>query len=199
VFDFGRWGSLALVVIATLSGSGCDRSPPARTLSRAPWSPPTPIRDGDGVFFIGNSFFGWQGRSLPVLVAALGQAVSPPIRIDTGSDIVFGNHPLAEFLEHAATREALASRKYQVFVLQGEEFELGIPVIPVGLIYQWAGSARAPDESPRSAHLTHSTLTPTGFETRARPPEAWRLPKARNSRKSEEARGGAVLRPRLAR
>ncbi len=175
-----------------LSGSGCHRRPPAPTQSGASWSPPTPLRDGEGVFFIGNSFLGWQGRSLPVWVAALGQAVSPPIRIDTGSDIVFGHHPLGEFLEHAATREALASRKYQVFVLQGEEFEavdhkarfhqsvrdfnravvaaggrtllfmtwdfpwrqfiekvaasydeigreLGIPVIPVGLIYQDCG------------------------------------------------------------
>jgi hypothetical protein len=81
------------------------------------------VKDGEAVFFVGNSFFGWGGRSLPTWVSALGRALSPPIRIETGSDVVFGNTPLGEFLSHAATRDALASRKYRVFVLQGEEFE----------------------------------------------------------------------------
>jgi hypothetical protein len=118
-------GRIALGIVAWLAASGCHRHSfaPAPAPSRAHWSAPAPIHDGDGVFFVGNSFFGWQGRSLPDWVTALGQAVSPPIRIVTGSDIVFGNHPLAEFLDHAATREALAARKYRVFVLQAEEFE----------------------------------------------------------------------------
>jgi hypothetical protein len=81
------------------------------------------IGDGDAVFFVGNSFFGWHDRPLPEWVSALGAAVSPPIRIQTGADIVFGNAPLSAFLEHPATREALASRRYKVFVLQAEEFE----------------------------------------------------------------------------
>lgn len=141
------------------------------------------------VFFVGNSFFGWGGRPLPAWVSALGAALATPVEIETGSDIVFGNTPLAQFLNHPAVREALASHKYSVFVLQGEEYEavdhkaqfqqavrdfnraivaagaramlfmtwdfgwrpfesqvaasydeigreLGIPVIPVGLIYQ---------------------------------------------------------------
>ncbi len=115
--------TIAAAVVALLSLSGCHRDPCAPLPSGAPWSAPVPIHDGDGVFFVGNSFFGWQGRSLPAWVAALGQAVSPPLRITTGSDIVFGNHPLGEFLDHAATRQALASRRYRVFVLQGEELE----------------------------------------------------------------------------
>jgi hypothetical protein len=81
------------------------------------------VRDHEAVFFVGNSFFGWQGRQLPEWVSALGAALSPPVRIETGADIVFGNTPLASFLTHGATREALASRKYRVFVLQGEEYE----------------------------------------------------------------------------
>lgn len=81
------------------------------------------IREGDGVFFVGNSFFGWHDRFLPEWVAALGRSASPPIRIQVGADIVLGNTPLAGFLDHQAVREALASRRYKVFVLQGEELE----------------------------------------------------------------------------
>lgn len=84
---------------------------------------PSLIEDGDAVFFVGNSFLSWQGRLLSEWVTALGRAMSPPIRIATGVDILFGNTPLREFLSHPATREALASRRYKVFVLQGEEFE----------------------------------------------------------------------------
>jgi len=87
-------------------------------------SDPEPlVEDGDAVFFVGNSFMAWQNRSLPEWIQALGRALSPPIRIEVGSDIVLGNTPLAEFLHHPATQAALASRKYRVFVLQGEEFE----------------------------------------------------------------------------
>jgi hypothetical protein len=81
------------------------------------------VHDGDAVYFVGNSFFDWQGRSLPAWVAALGAAMSPPIRLEVGGDIVPGEQPLSEFLEHAATREAIASGRYDVFVLQGYEFE----------------------------------------------------------------------------
>jgi hypothetical protein len=84
---------------------------------------PALVEDGEAVFFIGNSFFGFGDRPLPEWVAALGRAVSPPIRIVVGADILFGNSPLASFLRHEATRDALASRKYKVFVLQAEEFE----------------------------------------------------------------------------
>jgi hypothetical protein len=186
--------ALAAFGVALVSLPACHRDPCAPLPSGAPWAAPAPIHDGDGVFFVGNSFFGWQGRSLPDWVAALGQAVSPPIRIATGSDIVFGHTPLAEFLNHPATQQALASRRYRVFVLQGEEMEavdhkarfhqsvrdfnravvaaggrtmlfmtwdfpwrpflakiaasydeigreLGIPVIPVGLVYRDCGCA----------------------------------------------------------
>jgi hypothetical protein len=81
------------------------------------------VKDGDAVFFVGNSFFGWEDRPLAEWVAALGRAVAPPVRLETAGDIVFGNMPLGDFLQHQATRAALASRKYKVYVLQGEEFE----------------------------------------------------------------------------
>ena len=194
---------LAATLLTALSASGCHRPTCASVIpSRGPWAAATPVHSGDGVFFVGNSFFGWQGRSLPDWVAALGQAVTPPIEIGTGSDIVIGNHPLSGFLTHPATRAALASRKYQVYVLQGEEMEavdhkaafqqavrdfdravaaaggrtvlfmtwdfpwrrfidkvaasydeigreLGIPVIPVGLVYQDCGCRPfAPGQSP---------------------------------------------------
>jgi len=58
---------------------------------------PALIQDGDAVFFVGNSFFGWQDRKLPEWVAALGKAMSPSIRIEVGSDIVFGNTPRPPF------------------------------------------------------------------------------------------------------
>ena len=99
---------------------------PARGISRAPLGDPrlpALVHDGDAVFFVGNSFFGWQDRPLPEWVAALGQAVMPPVRLEVGADIVFGNTPLREFLDHPATQAALAQRKYQVFVLAGEEYE----------------------------------------------------------------------------
>ncbi|MCA8966772.1 MAG: hypothetical protein KDC48_17960 [Planctomycetes bacterium] len=82
-----------------------------------------PVQDGDAVFFVGNSLLGWEGRSLPEWVAALGMSLQPPLRLEVGADIVFGNAPLADFLGHAAVQEALASRRYKVFVLQGEECE----------------------------------------------------------------------------
>ena len=174
---------------------------------------PALIQDGDSVFFVGNSFFGWQDRKLAEWVSALGHALSPPIRIEVGSDIVFGNTPLAGFLDHPATRAALASHKYRVFVLQGEEFEpvdhkaafhqavrdfhraitaaggrtvlfmtwdfrwrpfigelaasydeigreLGIPVIPAGLIYRNCG--RFPPHGETRFWLTADAENPEG-------------------------------------
>eukprot|EP00966_Prymnesium_polylepis_P026653 614990-Prymnesium_polylepis.1 len=58
--------------------------------------------DGDSVFFVGNSFFDYDDCSLPTWVAALGQAMSPPVRLEVGADILWGNTPLAEFLNHTA-------------------------------------------------------------------------------------------------
>jgi hypothetical protein len=115
------------------SGKHSDQAP-AGMLSHAPSArfpssgtgvaaPSALVKDGDAVFFVGNSFFGWRDRPLPEWVAALGRAASPPIRIEVGADIVFGNTPLAGFLDHRAVREALASHEYKVFVLQGEELE----------------------------------------------------------------------------
>jgi hypothetical protein len=174
---------------------------------------PALVEDGEGVFFIGNSFLGWDDRPLPEWVAALGRVVSPPIRIVVGADIVFGNAPLGSFLRHEATRAALASRKYKVFVLQAEEFEpvdhksefqqavrefnraivatgartvlfmtwdfpwrpfieelaasydqigreLGIPVIPVGLIYRDCG--HSPPGSEGAYWLTADAEHPEG-------------------------------------
>ncbi len=115
---------VAALVMTMPATAGCRRPACASVVSSGGrWPAVKPIRSGDAVFFVGNSFFGWEERRLPVWVAALGKTVSPPIEIETGADIVFGNHPLAEFLTHPATRQALASRKYQVYVLQGEEME----------------------------------------------------------------------------
>lgn len=110
-------------ILAVLVTSSCHRAAPDRQEPEGPWAPVKFLEDGDAVFFVGNSFFGWAGRSLPAWVSGLGAALSPPIRIETGSDILFGNTPLSEFLTHASTKDALASRKYRVFVLQGEELE----------------------------------------------------------------------------
>lgn len=88
----------------------------------APAYPPV-AKDGDAVFFVGNSFFDWQGRVLPQWVVALGASMSPPIHFDVAGDIVPGEAPLSDFLEHGALGDALASGEYDVFVVQGYEFE----------------------------------------------------------------------------
>lgn len=85
----------------------------------APWL----IGPGDSVFFIGNSFFDYDGRVLPEWVAAVGQSVRPPITINTGSFIVPGTQPLSWFYQQPESQEAIASGKYNIFVLQGEETE----------------------------------------------------------------------------
>jgi hypothetical protein len=81
------------------------------------------VRDGDAVFFVGNSFFDFEGRRLPEWISALGATLSPPIHLRVGGDILPGDTPLSEFLAHPATQEALASRKYRVFVIQGQDDE----------------------------------------------------------------------------
>jgi len=81
------------------------------------------IQSGDSVFFVGNSFFDYDGRVLPEWVAAVGQSVSPKITIKVGSHIVGGVNPLSWFFEQAKSKEAIASKKYHLFLLQGEEME----------------------------------------------------------------------------
>lgn len=53
----------------------------------------------------------------------MGRAVEPALRIEVDGDIVFGDAPLAEFADHAAVQAALRSSRFDVFVLQGHEFE----------------------------------------------------------------------------
>lgn len=108
------------IAIPWLLAAACQR-PPQDALP-PPTHPPL-LPAGGSVFFVGNSFFGWQDRPLPQWVASLGTAVQPPVRLQVGADIVFGDAPLREFLDHPATQEALASRRYDVFVLQGHELE----------------------------------------------------------------------------
>lgn len=95
-----------------------EAEPPVVTATR---SATQLVKSGDAVFFVGNSFFDWQNRPLHTWVAALGKQRS--VELHTAADIVPGNEPLSKFLDHAAVREALSSRKYRVFVLQGEEYE----------------------------------------------------------------------------
>ena len=49
--------------------------------------------------------------------------MSPPIRLEVGEDILWGNMPLSEFLNHTAVQATLRAQIYKVFVLQGEEFK----------------------------------------------------------------------------
>jgi hypothetical protein len=130
MLDLGRmmfapssWPTRVLVAAAApwlLATTACKRAP----LDAEPYPAYAPLLpDGGAVFFVGNSFLGWQDRPLPQWVAALGAASTPPVRFDVGADIVFGDTPLAEFLDHPAMQAALASRRYDVFVLQGHELE----------------------------------------------------------------------------
>ena len=106
---------MAIGTLASCKRAALDERPPA--------AHPPPLPEGGSVFFVGNSFFGWQDRPLPQWVSALGAAMPSPVPIEVGSDIVFGDAPLADFLGHAATQQALASRRYDVFVIQGHELE----------------------------------------------------------------------------
>lgn len=112
--------AVALAIPCLLVAAACGRK---AVDARPPPAHPPLLPQGGSVFFVGNSFFGWQDRPLPQWVAALGSAVEPPVELQVGSDIVFGDAPLREFLDHAATKEALASRQWDVFVLQGHELE----------------------------------------------------------------------------
>jgi hypothetical protein len=117
-----RWPSRLLAAAAPwlLATAACQRAP--LDAEPHPVHPPL-LPDGGAVFFVGNSFFGWHDRPLPQWVAALGAASPSPVRLQVGDDIVFGDTPLADFLPHPALQQALASRRYDVFVLQGHELE----------------------------------------------------------------------------
>lgn len=113
-----RWAAIAIAPIVVTTA--CGRAP---IDARPPPAYPPLLPEGGAVFFVGNSFFGWQDRPLPQWVAALGSAAEPPVPLEVGSEIVFGDAPLRELLDHPATQEALASRRWDVFVLQGHELE----------------------------------------------------------------------------
>ncbi|MBC8074069.1 MAG: hypothetical protein IAG13_37460 [Deltaproteobacteria bacterium] len=118
------------------------------------------VGDGDAVFFVGNSFFEWQARSLPTWVAGIGEAATPPLRLEVGGDIVPGDLPLADFLGHEATQAALASRRYDVFVLQGHEFE------PVDHKAEFHRSVRELDAAIRAAGGRSVLFMTWGFHFR---------------------------------
>lgn len=80
-----------------------------------------PLPHGGSVFFVGNSFFAWDGHNLPEWVKALGAADG--VALEVGSDIVPGDRRLGEFLSDPTVVAALASRRYQVWVLQAHELE----------------------------------------------------------------------------
>lgn len=96
-----------------------DARVPSESSASAPWL----IQPGGSVFFIGNSFFGWQDRILSEWVVAIGQAVAPPFPIQTGEYLVPGNNKLAWFFEQAESRQAIESGKYELFVVMAEEHE----------------------------------------------------------------------------
>jgi hypothetical protein len=106
--------SIVLAASCRATGASPDESPPRH---------PPLVHDGDAVFFVGNSFLAWEERRLPEQIAALGATTTPAVRIEVGSDIVFGDTLLEDYLEHDAVEEALASGTYDVFVLQGHELE----------------------------------------------------------------------------
>ncbi|MBX7083013.1 MAG: SGNH/GDSL hydrolase family protein [Nannocystaceae bacterium] len=190
------------------AAAACGGPPPGPPPSYAPVLAP-----GESVFFVGNSFFDWEQRRLPQWVASIGEAATPRFAMQTGDDIVPGDLPLIDFLDDDAVREALASRRHAVFVLQGHEYEavdakaqfhqavrdfhaaitaaggrtvlfmtwelrwrefidelsasydeigreLGIPVIPAGLVFADCGQSPPPG---RSRHwLTASATEPEG-------------------------------------
>lgn len=79
------------------------------------------LPEGGSVYFVGNSFLGWEGRNLPEWLAALGKAQG--VEFDVGADISPGDRPLADFLGHPAIRNALKSRRYEVWIVQAHELE----------------------------------------------------------------------------
>lgn len=104
---------LALVLLCACKGRPGESEPFARYAA--------PMPDGGSIYFVGNSLLEWGGRGLPDWLAAFGAAQG--LRFETGSDIVPGDLPLSAFLEHPAVKSALASRKYQVWIIQGHELE----------------------------------------------------------------------------
>jgi hypothetical protein len=111
-----RRSAVAVTAIALSAIVGCSRS-----ADRPPSRYPPPLPDGGSVFFVGNSFLGWEGRNLPEWLAALGEAEG--VRFVVGGDIEPGDLRLGAFLDHPAVREALASGAYRVWVIQGHEYE----------------------------------------------------------------------------
>lgn len=84
---------------------------------------PIPIRSGDSVFFVGNSFLGGDDSRLAEFVASMGAAMDPPVGITVGQHVVYGNQKLSWFFQQHESQDAIASGRYQVFVLQAEERE----------------------------------------------------------------------------
>ena len=110
-----KWGlvSTVLVLLVGLDPTRPYRIPPLR------YDPPLPA--GGSVFFVGNSMTTWKDLSLPDWIYALGKAEGVPLV--TGSDVVPGDLLLGDFLHHPKVLEALASRKYSVWILQAHELE----------------------------------------------------------------------------
>ncbi|HEX5661494.1 MAG TPA: hypothetical protein VFX59_30100 [Polyangiales bacterium] len=81
------------------------------------------IVNGDAVFFVGNSFFASYDRRLPEWVSAIGEAVSPPVAIRTAMFNMPGSMHLSWFLQQQGVKDALASKAYKVYVIQGDERE----------------------------------------------------------------------------
>lgn len=103
-------------------GNATPRTPPI-VVSTGDFALATPIHSGDSVFFVGNSFFGGDDDRLADFVAAMGTAVQPPIVINVGQHVVYGNEHLEWFFQQPESQNAINSGRYEVFVLQGEERE----------------------------------------------------------------------------
>lgn len=110
-------GGRAFLVGLTLALVACKR----QEVDVVPRRYPPPLPNGGAVYFVGNSFFAWEGRELPEWVAALGAADGVSFRV--GGDLVPGDRPLGAFFHDPSVQAALASRKFQVWVLQAHEFE----------------------------------------------------------------------------
>lgn len=114
-----RKPSAALAAVMTGILVAACLGPPAGDAAPARRQPVLPY--GGSVFFVGNSLLGWEGRSLPEWLAALGSALGP--RFEVGMDIEPGDLPLSDFLNHPEVASALASGGYDVWVVQAHELE----------------------------------------------------------------------------
>jgi hypothetical protein len=112
-----------LAVLGCSSDSGGKPAPSGPKGDGGQLSPHASIVDGDSVFFVGNSFFMAWSRELPVWVPAIAQAMSPPIAIQTASFIVPGSNHLSWFFQQKEAKAALATKRYKVYVIQGDERE----------------------------------------------------------------------------